>query len=133
MDIDVIACTKVILFILLADAVWLTTMRPMYAQLVKSVQLGRDMAPLRILPAVVAYIFVLFAFVSLCAARISKRSTSSRDAFFMGCATGFAIYGIYNATNAAIFSGYTLVPAVTDTLWGTALFGTASFMYSKFL
>jgi uncharacterized membrane protein len=131
MPIDVGASTKVIVFMLLADAIWLSTMRPMYARLVKSVQ-GRDMAPLRIVPAIVAYVFVLFAFVSLCAARISK-SSSGLDAFLIGCASGLAIYGIFNATNAAIFSGYTLVPAVADTLWGTALFGTASFLYHRFL
>ncbi len=131
MTIDISACIKVIVFMLLADVIWLSTMRPMYAQLVKSVQ-GRVMAHLRIVPAVIAYIFVLFAFVTLCAARIAK-STRSRDAFLIGCASGLAIYGIFNATNAAIFSGYTLAPAVADTMWGTALFGTSAILYHRFL
>jgi uncharacterized membrane protein len=129
-NMDPAACIKVILFMLFADAVWLTTMRPMYAQLVQSVQ-GTDLR-LRIVPSVIAYVFVVFAFVFLCAARITRPpGGGGRHAFVIGCAVGLAIYGVFNATNAAIFSGYTLVPAIADTVWGTVLFGTASLLYYK--
>jgi uncharacterized membrane protein len=35
---------------------------------------------------------------------------------------GFAVYAIYNLTNAAVFTSYPSKMVLVDTLWGTTVF-----------
>lgn len=113
--------------ILAADAIWLSVSKNMYAATVRRVQRGSPMR-IRSAGAFVSYVFVGLAFVGIVLAgsmRDGRKVVSLPWAAFVG----FVVYGTFNATNVAIFSGYDVGTAVTDTLWGTVLFAIAAFVY----
>jgi uncharacterized membrane protein len=78
-----------------------------------------------------AYLFVVLAFVVLVVGRLLAGDGMTVPwAIGYGALVGLALYGIYNATNAAIFSGYDIRVAVTDTMWGVLLFSVASGVFA---
>ena len=58
---------------------------------------------------------------------ILKDNRDPMDAFILG----FTIYGIFDATNLAIFKGWKPELALIDTLWGGVLFYTLTVIYNK--
>ena len=112
--------------LLAADLSWITYARPMYAALVRNVQGGTT--PMRVdrVAAAVAYVFVVATFVLLVAA---TPGTTVARAFGKGAMVGFLVYGVFNATNKAMFQAYDARTAVVDTLWGTTVFGLAAATY----
>jgi len=73
-------------------------------------------SPLRInlFGAVVTYVFLIFGLNYF----IIRPGRSAQDAFLLG----LVVYGVYEFTNLALLSKWQLFTAVTDTLWGGALF-----------
>ena len=117
-------------FLLLVDLGWISAAKPMYAQMVSTVQ-GKAMR-VDIRAVVVAYMLVIGAIVWVVFPRIQKTTTHLR-AMGHGATVGLVIYGIFNATNMAMFSEYRLAPALIDTLWGTLLFAACAWVYRAFL
>ena len=115
-----------IVLVLLIDIVWITSAKPMYASLVQSVQGGA--LEVNTVAASVAYVFVVIAIVFL-VIPLADKSNSLVEAGTHGALVGLCVYGIYNATNAAIFKGYLKTVALLDTLWGTILFAIAGIGY----
>lgn len=56
----------------------------------------------------------------------STKGTMVWRAFRSGGLFGLVLYGVFNATNFAIFSNYSPTVAILDTLWGTFLFFTVT-------
>lgn len=110
------------------DAVWLSFNNKRYGSLVKGVQ-G---SPMRIspVPALAAYALMVLSLYSFVfpAAKASGGSLPWR-ALRSGALFGLILYGIFNATNMAIFGGYSLYVAILDTLWGSFLFFTVTLAY----
>jgi uncharacterized membrane protein len=52
-----------------------------------------------------------------------KEGTSFSNAVLRGAALGFAMYGLYDLTNYATLTNYTLQMTLTDMTWGTVLCG----------
>ena len=48
-----------------------------------------------------------------------------------GALTGFVIYGTYAFTVAAIFPGYPITLGLTEIVWGTLLFASATLVTNK--
>jgi uncharacterized membrane protein len=130
-----------VLSILSLDAVWLRVNRPRYNRLVGAVQ-GSGMR-LRWVPALVAYALMVVsirhiilpwaavrcAFFQVTGGRNDSAKVDGRCMLFVATAAalvGLCVYGIFNATNMAIFTGYDGVTAVLDTLWGCVLFTTTA-------
>lgn len=124
-----LATIATLVLILMMDYVWLALNRAMYESMVQNVQ-NQKMA-INLTAAVVAYIFVAMAFVVVVIYNVEKviKTITLTEACIMGGAAGLSIYGIYNATNAAIFANYSLDVAIFDTLWGTTLFAVATTAY----
>lgn len=111
-----IALSNLIMIIL--DVIWISLNASSYAYHTQTIQLHA--MKVWILPAVVAYLLLAVAVV-LCI--LENRNVWWHNTLYGG-AWGFIIYGVYNATNLAIFSKYSPILAIKDTLWGTVLFAS---------
>lgn len=107
------------------DLVWLRVRASMYQASVRDVQ-GQ---PLRIRAgwAAAAYL-IMVASIPAVAVPAAHRATLPAAAL-SGAMLGLAVYGVFNATNAAIFADYPARMALQDTLWGTTLFASASMLF----
>ena len=119
-----------LVLMLVLDAVWLTVAKRMYQSLVRRVQCGANLR-VRAAPAIVTYVLMFLGLVGLVlpAMRAGQRQGNAqgkalgdlRLAVTYGGLYGLALYGVFNATNLAIFKDYAWGPALVDTLWGTSL------------
>ena len=123
------ATIATLVLILMMDYVWLSFSRTMYSSMVQNVQ--KQKMTINLMYAVVAYIFVAMAFMVTVIYNIENviDKITLTEACVLGGAAGLSIYGIYNATNAAIFANYSLDVVIFDTLWGTTLFAVATTAY----
>jgi hypothetical protein len=103
------------------DFVYLTLMKGYFSNQVKSVQ-G---TPLKInfLGAAVCYIFLVAGINYF----IIKPRKSVSDAFLLG----LVIYGVYETTNYALFSNWSIFTVFIDTLWGGVLFASTTYIVEK--
>jgi uncharacterized membrane protein len=60
-----------------------------------------------------------------------KPDSNNAEAFSFGMLIGFLIYGIYNFTNYATINNYKIKTLVSDTIWGTFLFGIVSLIVKQ--
>ena len=101
------------IIVLLLDIPFITfIMKPMY----QTIGLANNT---KIIFALCAYILMILAWILV-----------ERD-LFKAALTGFIIYGIYAFTLAAILPTYTLSMALTEIIWGTALFTFATYLIIK--
>jgi uncharacterized membrane protein len=103
------------------DFVYLTLMKGYFSNQVKAVQ-G---APLKInyLGAAICYIFLITGLNYF----IIKPRKSVTDAFLLG----IVIYGVYETTNYALFSNWSIISVIIDTLWGGLLFAITAYVVEK--
>lgn len=127
----VVAVAVTAVAMLVADVVWLRLRGAMYRASIAAVQNG----PLRLRAgwgaaayALMAASIPLVAFPA--AGAVGGKQINPASAAVSGAFLGLAVYGVFNATNAAIFSRYPVRMALQDTLWGTALFSAASALFA---
>jgi len=105
-----------VLFILI-DSIYLKLVSTLFNKLINNIQ-GSDIK-IRFDGALYAYICIVFVFNYF----ILNKNGTLLDAFLLG----FLTYGIYEGTNRAIFSKWSLDVMIIDSLWGGILF---SLVYS---
>lgn len=105
-----------VLFILI-DSIYLKLVSPLFNKLINNIQ--GSYIKLRFDGALYAYICIVFVFNYF----ILNKNGTLLDAFLLG----FLTYGIYEGTNRAIFSKWSLDVMIIDSLWGGILF---SLVYS---
>jgi uncharacterized membrane protein len=100
------------------DSAYLSLMKGYFMNQVKNVQ-G---TPLKInfLAAAICYIFLILGLNYF----IIKPRRSVQDAFLLG----LVIYGVYETTNWALFSKWSSLTVIMDTLWGGTLFAATTFI-----
>ena len=98
------------------DFVYLNVMKGYFMNQVKMVQ-G---TPLKVnyLGAAICYIFLITGINYF----IIKPRKSVTDAFLFG----LVIYGVYETTNYALFSNWSIISVIIDTLWGGLLFASTT-------
>jgi len=103
------------------DAIWLTARKSFYTKEIVRVQGGKPFVVNKWVAAF-AYVLMLLSimFISY------DQSEDEIEGLWRGAILGAAIYGVYNATNMATLSQYSLEYAITDTMWGTFLFASAT-------
>jgi uncharacterized membrane protein len=103
------------------DFVYLNVMKGYFSNQVKLVQ-G---SPLKVnlLGAAICYIFLIVGINYF----IIKPRKSVSDAFLFG----IVIYGVYETTNYALFSNWSLISVIIDTLWGGLLFASTTYVVEK--
>jgi hypothetical protein len=98
-----------------ADALWLTANMSYHTKLIETIQ--KSPLLIRAIPAILVYVLIiatLYVFAVL-------ESKSLKDAALRGAALGFAMYGLYDLTNYATLTNYTLQMTFKDMTWGTVL------------
>lgn len=121
-----------IIVLLILDFIWINLTKNMYNKLVQGVQSGKPIK-VNIVGAFIAYTLMIIAFVFLIypiASQNTKHSVLIKSLKY-GALFGFVAYGIYNATNYAIFTNYNHITAIIDTLWGTFVFFIATYISLK--
>jgi uncharacterized membrane protein len=109
-----------IIFLSVIDGVWITFNKSRYNRLVSMVQ-GSQMK-VNLVGALIAYplmyvglVFIVFKLIE----QDRSKSSSLTLSLKYGALFGFIVYGIFNATNYAMFSNYNWLTGIIDTLWGT--------------
>ncbi len=103
------------------DAVYLKLIAPFYNIQVKKIQ-GNEIN-FRMYSAFIVYIILitgLYYFV------IGPNRTAKEGAFF-----GLVVYGVFDFTNHAILDNYSLPLAIMDTIWGSILCGSTTYLIRK--
>jgi uncharacterized membrane protein len=100
-----------IIFVCL-DAVYLNFMKNYFDKQVQDIQ-GTKIQ-FNLLAALICYIFLIYGLNYF----IIRPRKSPSDAFLLG----LVIYGVYETTNWAIFTKWSPLTVIMDTLWGGILF-----------
>ena len=102
---------------LVMDLLWIAVMTPLlYKQTFETIQ--KSPLAFRTGYAVAAYVTLLGVLFWICRP-LSARYEPKWLAYTL---VGFAMYAIFNLTNAAVFKDYSTKMVVVDTLWGTTVF-----------
>jgi uncharacterized membrane protein len=101
--------------VIVLDATWLTINHSNHMKLFESIQ--KSPLTVRLVPAILVYILIIVAVYFFAV----KEVTSFSNAVLRGTALGFAMYGLYDLTNYATLTNYTLQMTLTDMTWGTVL------------
>jgi uncharacterized membrane protein len=116
--------TKILLFTLVAsacffllDSLWFRIAGGFFrSEIASLITITTDGSwQVRITPAVIAYFFMGLGTVFF----VLPQATSLGSATLYGALFGLVSFGIYDMTNLALLSGWTLRFAVVDILWGT--------------
>jgi len=122
-----------IIFILIVDYIWLSLQKPLYNILVRSVQ-GTDLK-MNLIGGILSYICIIASLIlfviPLIKSNLNNNQTSNLfgSCLYYGGLLGLLMYGIFNATNLAIFTNYDPKIALMDTLWGATLFTMSTFLF----
>ena len=103
------------------DFVYLSVMKSYFMNQVKNVQ--GSALKLNYFGAAICYIFLVAGLNYF----IIKPRKSVSDAFLLG----LVIYGVYETTNYALFSNWSIVSVIIDTLWGGLLFASTAYIVEK--
>lgn len=114
-----IAC--LVLIVLLLDAVgigWL--FRDMWSEAIESVQ--HEAPQFRIVGAVLSYCFLIFGVYYF----VYQHAESVYDCMLNGALFGLVVYGVFDATNFAIFKNYSVKASCIDVAWGMFVCSTSA-------
>jgi uncharacterized membrane protein len=109
------------LTMLALDAIYLTTTKSYFNNQITAVQ-GSPIK-MRIIPTIVVYIFLLLSLYYF----VIRVKGTPFDAFVLGIST----YAVYEFTNYAILSKWSLITVAMDTIWGGILFYLTTLIYYK--
>lgn len=106
-----------ILFVFI-DSLYLNFIKDYFNNQIKLVQ-GTPIK-MNFLATLLCYIFLIFGINYF----IIKPNRSIQDAFLLG----IVIYGVFETTNMALFSKWSWLTVLIDTLWGGILFALTTFI-----
>jgi uncharacterized membrane protein len=123
----------IIVGFLLLDVAWISSNKATYNKLVEGVQ--NDKMVVKIVPAMVAYFLMVLGYIAILLPLLKQEGVRNKNviqlfviALRYGGIFGLVVYGIYNATNMAIFKGYSTSIAIKDTIWGTSVYTILCFV-----
>jgi uncharacterized membrane protein len=103
------------------DYIYLSLLKGYFSNQVKKVQ-GTPLK-FNLLAAIICYIFLILGLNYF----IIKPRRSVQDAFLLG----LVIYGVYETTNWALFSNWSVISVIIDTLWGGILFAATTYVTTR--
>ena len=106
-----------IIFVVI-DSVYLNLAKGYFSNQVQKVQ--NSAIKLNYVATFICYLFLITGLNYF----IIKPNKTPSDAFLLG----IVIYGVYETTNLALFSNWSWLTAIMDTLWGGLLFATTTFI-----
>jgi uncharacterized membrane protein len=106
------------IILVLVDSIYLNIIKGYFENQIKKVQ-GTNLK-LNYVGAAICYLFLITGLNYF----IIKPRKSVSDAFLLG----IVIYGVYETTNYALFSNWSILTVIIDTLWGGLLFAITTYM-----
>lgn len=100
------------IILILLDSMYLSIMNKYYTSQIKSIQ--QSDAKLRRPPILIVYVLLIIALSYF----IIKPKRNVSDAFLLG----LIIYGVFNLTNYAMFTNWSVITVLLDSTWGGLLF-----------
>ena len=100
------------------DSIYLNLIKDYFSNQIRLIQ-GSHIK-MNYLAAIICYIFLIFGINYF----IIKPNRSIQDAFLLG----LVIYGVFETTNMALFSKWSWLTVLIDTLWGGILFALTTFI-----
>jgi uncharacterized membrane protein len=110
---------SVIVFVVL-DSIYLNLIKDYFSKQIKLVQ-GTPIQ-MNFLATLLCYIFLIFGINYF----IIQPNRSVQDAFLLG----IVIYGVFETTCKALFSKWSWITVIMDTLWGGILFALTTYIVS---
>ena len=107
------------IIILLLDYVYLRLTKNYFERQIKQIQ-GSTLV-IRWLPVILCYLFIILGYNYF----ILFPKKNIQEAFFLG----IFVYGVYELTNFALFTNWSLLTVVMDTLWGGILFALTTLLF----
>jgi uncharacterized membrane protein len=104
------------------DYLYLNSIKGYFEKQVQSVQ--DSPLKMNLLGAIICYIFLIFGINYF----IIKPNRSIQDAFLLG----LVIYGVFETTNITLFSNWSWITVIIDTLWGGILFALTAYIIRFF-
>ena len=103
------------------DSIYLNIINKYFSNQVNLVQ-GSPIK-MNFLATLICYIFLIFGINYF----IIVPNRSVQDAFLLG----LVIYGVFETTNMALFSKWSWITVIMDTLWGGLLFALTTYLVKK--
>jgi uncharacterized membrane protein len=108
--------TAIVLFSI--DSLYLTLIKDYFSNQIKIIQ--KTPFTMNFSATLLSYVFLVFGLNYF----IIKPKRSVLDAFLLG----LIIYGVFEATNKALFSKWSWLTVILDTLWGGILFALTTYI-----
>lgn len=115
-------------FLFLISAILLIIIDYIYLNLIKNyffqqiIKIQGTPVQINILGILLCYLFIIIGLNYF----IIKPKKSIADAFLLG----IIIYGVYETTNLALFTKWSFLTVLIDTLWGGCLFAITTYLVS---
>lgn len=107
------------LIYLVFDIIWINLMTPiLYRKVFENIQKS-EMIP-NLVYTVCCYCVLLVCLYFICIPLSTTYQTKYK--WIAYALVGFALYSVFNLTNAAVLSEYPLKMIIIDTVWGTTVF-----------
>jgi uncharacterized membrane protein len=107
------------ILLLLLDYVYLRLSGTFLQRQIKNIQ-GTTLV-IRWIPVILCYLFIIFGLNFF----ILTPKRSIQDAFLLG----IFVYGVYELTNFATFTNWSMLMVILDTVWGGVLFALTTFLF----
>jgi uncharacterized membrane protein len=119
------ALAVIFIIILFLDGIVLTSLKPLWNTTVMKVQHHKLVFNMKY--AFISYLLLVYGLYFFVYDNISRKNWIN-DSLLNGFMFGLIVYGVFDMTNLAIFKDYSLFTGLIDTLWGSILMSTTSFL-----
>ena len=112
------------------DLIFLNSLFSKFTKQIKIIQ-NKEVVVKKI-PGFIAYLFLTIALFYFIIRKKNNYKTNNdmiKDAVILGS----LIYGIFDATNLALFDKWTIDLFIIDVIWGGILFGLSTYLYILFI
>lgn len=105
------------------DFIYLNLIKKYFSEQIEVVQ--RTPIQMNFFAILLCYIFLIFGINYF----IIQPNRNIQDAFLLG----LVIYGVFEATNKALFAKWSWTTVIIDTLWGGILFALSTYIIKKII
>ena len=106
----------IFLIILIVDGIYLTASKDYYEK-----EMNINFSKVKMIPAAIAWICVGVSYYYIVQEPFVNK-------YLRALILGVGMYGVYNATNYAVFKDYSRNLAIRDTMWGVSLLTMVTFI-----
>lgn len=109
------------IILIVIDSIYLNLMKGYFQKQIQLVQGSK--IQINFIGVLVCYLFLVIGLYYF----IIQPKKSPSDAFLFG----LVVYGVYESTNYALFSKWSILTMIIDTLWGGVLFALTTYIVNK--